>query len=60
MDRDGLWEMEGSEEVEKNERGVDKALCAKRKLCESETPYVQLVFPFTTTSFFVCLFLYSK
>lgn len=43
---------------EKNEGGVDKALCAKRKLCESETPSVRLVFPLQCL-FFV-LFLYSK
>lgn len=47
--------MEGSKAAEKNERGVDKALCAKRKLCESETPSVQLVFPLHHL-FCVCLF----
>lgn len=38
MNRDGLREMVGSEEVEKNERGVDKALCAKRKSSVSPKP----------------------
>ncbi len=56
MDRDGLWEMVGSEEVEKNERGVHKALCAKRKSSVSlKTPYVRLVFPLYCNLFF-CLF----
>lgn len=52
MERDGLWVMEESEADEKNEGGVDKALCAKRKLCESETPSDQLVFPLQLLFFF--------
>lgn len=52
MERDGPWVMEESEADEKNEGGVDKALCAKRKLCESETPSDQLVFPLQLLFFF--------
>lgn len=44
--------MEESEVDEKNEGGVDKALCAKWKLCESETPSVRLVFPLQLLSLF--------